>query len=378
MLRRLQKAQIHSKSNLLVSRLLLVFIVAIAACTQQDQPIKPQRRDVVQAVYASGKVYPANYYRAVSGLPGYLEELLVKVGDTVKVGQPLFRVRNETSELAVRTAENNLRLAREYAAEGSPYLSALKFEVNAARAKYKLDSLNLDRLEALQRQNAGTAQQLDVARTSAATSKDIWQKALANLAATIKKLKTDCLNAENQLNAARSQQADFTIVATINGRVYDILPKVGELIGPQVPVMELGSIEGYEVELAIDESDANFVKPGQPIVFSAEFLNDMTLKGRVEMVYPKIAQLNKSIKAIASISPPADVKIYAGSTVEANIVYRERKQVLVLPRFYVLNDTVLVKSGLSQEKRKIKTGASDVEYVEILSGLSESEEVLRP
>lgn len=356
----------------------MAFIVLLAACSEQDQPIKPQKRDVVQAVYASGKVYPANYYRAVSGLPGYLEQIMVKVGDTVRVGQPLFRVRNETSELAVKTAENNLRLAREYAAPNSPYLSALKFEVSAAKTKYELDSLNLSRLEALQRQNAGTAQQLDVARTLAATSKDTWLKALANLTATSRKLKTDCLNAENQLNAARSQQDDFTVVSTINGRVYDILPKVGELIGPQVPVMELGSTEGYEVELAIDESDANFVKPGQQIVFSAEFLNDMTLKGRVEMVYPKIAQLNKSIKAIASISPPADIRIYAGSTVEANIVYRERKHVLVLPRFYVLNDTVLVKSGLSAEKRKIKTGASDVEFIEILSGLTESEEVLRP
>ena len=347
-------------------------------CSNTDAPLRPIRRNVVQAVYASGKVYPQHYYKANAGLAGFLEEIYVKVGDTVRAGQPLFRVRNEVSDLAVATAQNNFNLASRYAAQDSPFLAAMAAEVAAARSKAMLDSTNLARVRALRAQNAGTQQQLDNAVTLAYTSREIWQKALSNLAANQDKLRNDVRNASNQLKAARSQQKDFTVLATINGRVYDILPKVGELIAPQIPVMEIGSTDGYEVELAIDESDANFVKPGQAVVFSAEFLGDRTLKGTITQVYPKITLLNKSIKAIASVQAPADVKMYAGSTIEANIVYRERKNVLVLPRFYVLNDTVIVKSGLGVQKRKINTGAADVEFVEITSGLTEQDEVVRP
>ena len=50
--------------------------------------------------------------------------------------------------------------------------------------------------------------------------------------------------------------------------MYDIIAKVGDLVGAQVPVMELGAAKEYEVELAVDESDANLVRAGQEVVSS--------------------------------------------------------------------------------------------------------------
>jgi multidrug resistance efflux pump len=257
-------------------------------------------------------------------------------------------------------------------------LAALSAEVSSAKSKAELDSIGYVRVKALRAQNAGTQQQLDNAATLAYTSKENWEKTLGNFYANREKLRNDVKNTNNQLKAAKSQKKDFTVLATINGKVYDIMPKVGELIGPQVSVMEIGSTDAYEVELAIDESDANFVQAGQAIVFSAEFLGNRTLKGVIKQVYPKITLINKSIKAIASVEASDNIKMYAGSTIEANIVYRERKNVLVLPRFYVLNDTVIVRKGLGTEKRKISTGASDVEFVEITAGLTEADQVFRP
>jgi multidrug resistance efflux pump len=287
-------------------------------------------------------------------------------------------LKNETSGFAVSTAENNVALAKQYADSNSPILAALVSDIDAAKKKYELDSLQYQRLLQLQRQNVGTKQQLDNARTLSLTSRETWQKAISNYSVTQERVKNDLKNATNQLKAARSQKKDFTVFATIDGRVYDVVPKIGELIGPQIPVMEIGGLEGYEVELAIDESDGNFVKPGQEVVFNAEFLGEQMLKGKILKIYPKVNFSNKSIKAIASLELPSGTNLYAGSTIEANIVYKERNQVLVLPRFYVLNDTVLVKKGFGSEKRKITTGAADVAFVEVISGLGAEEEVLRP
>lgn len=361
-----------------VSLLAIVFTSLLAGCGKKEETTHAIRRKLVQAVYASGKVYPAQYIKVMPTVPGILQELFVKVGDSVKSGQPLFRIKNETTDIAIATARNNVQLAESYLAADSPYLSAITQEVESAYKKYQLDSSTLARTQGLRAANAGTDLQLDQARTQAATSKDTWQKALANLAATKQRLTNERNNARNALKAAQTQQNDFTVLAAIDGRIYDINVEVGELVGPQVPVLELGTRGVYEVELAVDESDANYIHQGQDVVFTAEYLGDTLLKGNITRVYPKITQLNKSIKAVASINVPAGLELYAGSTIEANIVYLTKPQALVLPRFFVLSDTVLVRTGLGTEKRKVKTGASDVEFVEILQGLTEAEEVVKP
>lgn len=374
----MNKPQIQGWAILATRVLMLMAVTLLAACSGKQETTKPIRKQLVQAIYASGKLYPMHYYRAVSLLPGYLQELYVEVGDTVQVGQPLFRVKNQQSDLAIGTAKNNLALAQDNLAANSPLMATLKNEVEAAYAKYVLDSTTLVRTQNLRANQAGTELQLDQAKTAASTSRDLWQKAAANLLATKRKLETDRQNALNAVRIAETNQGDYIVRSTVAGRVYDIIAKVGDLVGAQVPVMEVGAATEYEVELAVDESDANLVRSGQEVVFNAEFLGTETLKGRITRVYPKITQLNKSIKALASISLPDTVSIFAGSTIEANIIYSIKPKALVLPRFFVLKDTVLLKSGLGLERRKVQVGASDVEYVEILSGLTEADEVQKP
>ena len=117
-------------------------VVALSACQPKNKPVRPQRKGITQAVYASGKVYPAKYYKVVASVPGYLDRILVRVGDTVSIGQPLFHVKNEISDLNVRGTANTLQLAERNAGRRSPLISAAGQEVEAARVRYQLDSMN--------------------------------------------------------------------------------------------------------------------------------------------------------------------------------------------------------------------------------------------
>jgi HlyD family secretion protein len=356
--------------------IILLLSLFLASCGSKELTVKPIRKDITQAVYASGKLFPLEYRKVVSSLPGYLDKIYVSVGDTVEVGDPLFKVKNESSEFAVRTALNNLALAQSYASSNSDYLRTFKKELQAAKEKFKLDSLQFIRYQALRKDNAGTQQQLDNLRTQLAVSKDTYQKADAAYLAALQKTNTDLENAQNAVAAAKSQQSDFVIKATSKAVIFDILLKEGEYCAPQIPIVEMGSPTDYEVELAIDETDLNFVFKGQQVVFSSEAFGETVFTGTIKQVYPKITAANKSIKATATIQLPPATKIYAGSTIEANIIYKTVKGALVIPKIFVKTDSVMLKS--EKQFRKVKTGVSDVEFIEIISGISETDELVKP
>src|SRR5258708_7533712 len=105
--------QIKYKMRTVVKYLFL--FAAVSSCKKGKDVTTPIRKDLTQAVYASGKLYPVNDYRVYSKLPGYIEKIHVHVGDSVKLGEPLMTIKSEISELNVNSAKNLLDLARKNA-----------------------------------------------------------------------------------------------------------------------------------------------------------------------------------------------------------------------------------------------------------------------
>lgn len=358
--------------------LLCAVVFIFTSCGPKNKPARPEIKDITQAVYASGKVYPADYYRVTSSLPGYLDKVFVRVGDTVQAGDPLFSIKNEVSDFNVESSRITAEAARKNASSSSPVLAAARDELDAAKARFILDSVNYSRYSNLQAAGAGTRQALDQARTQFQTSKANLARAKANLEATRIRVSTELANANTALKAQTTSKNNFTVQSTIAGMVYDQEPRPGEFVGPQTVVVEVGKLNAMEVELAIDETDINFIKPGQQVVYGADAFGEQVVKGVIKEVYPKISPLNKTIKAIASINLPAGLTLYAGSTLEANIVYAQKKGAMVLPRTYVSGDSVTVRRKGKYVKQRVKTGLQDVQFIEIVSGLDSTTDVYRP
>jgi HlyD family secretion protein len=350
-----------------------------SACGNKEDKTMPIRKDITQAVYASGKIFPVDYYRLNVSIPGYIKEIYVKVGDTVEVGQPLFAMKSDVSNLNVATARNNLDLATLNASENSAYMNAVKQDVGLAREKMELDSANFARVQGLSESNATTRANLDQAKAQYIASKQNYQKARSSLEATRARLQTEVKNAQNLYKAQQSNSNDFTYFSSVTGKVYDIAGRQGEYYTPQQIIMELGRIDNYEVELSVDEADIHYLAKKQEVIFQTEAYPNLFLKGEIKEVYPKISSSNKSIKVMASINLPEGISMYAGATLEANIINQKKKDALVIPRYYLSNDSVILKRKGQGKKEKIKVelGVGNVEFVEILSGLSPEDEVFK-
>lgn len=351
-----------------------VLVLLLASCGSKTETTLPSKRDLTQAVYASGKIFPKDDYKVSARLPGYVQEILVHVGDSVKAGQPLLRIRSEISSINVDAAKNQFQLASRNAAENGPVLGAMKQDLLAAESKYILDSTNYKRYENLLAQNSASRMQVDQAKTQFENSRAAWHRVQYNYSSTRDRLRTESENAKLQLDAQTTNQGDYTIIAAVSGKVYDITPKIGDLVNSQMVLVEIGSATEFEVELSIDETDISFVKIGQAILYEIDAYQNIALKGEVKEIYPRISAGNKTAKIIATISLEAGVNVYSGMSIESNIIIAEKKNILVIPREYLKpGNTVNVKG--KDKAVKVTTGAEDLEYVEILSGISASDEL---
>ena len=351
-----------------------VLVLLLASCSSKSETTLPSKRDLTQAVYASGKIFPKDDYKVSARLPGYVQEILVHVGDSVKAGQPLLRIRSEISSINVDAAKNQFQLASRNAAENGPVLGAMKQDLLAAESKYTLDSTNYKRYENLLAQNSASRMQVDQAKTQFENSRAAWHRVQYNYSSTRDRLRTESENAKLQLDAQTTNQGDYTIIAAVSGKVYDITPKIGDLVNSQMVLVEIGSATEFEVELSIDETDISFVKIGQAILYEIDAYQNIALKGEVKEIYPRISAGNKTAKIIATISLEAGMNVYSGMSIESNIIIAEKKNILVIPREYLKpGNTVNVKG--KDKAVKVTTGAEDLEYVEILSGISASDEL---
>lgn len=356
---------------------LFLILASFFSCRNKGDTVFLARKNITQAVYASGKIYPQNDYKIYAKLPGYIEKIHVSVGDSVKVGQPLITIKSEVSEKNAAIAKNQFELAQKNASEHSPALSAMRQDLASTRAKYELDSATHMRFQNLSKENAVSRQQLDQAKTQLEVSKQAFLKAFSNYTVTRDRLSTEFENARLQYEAQVSNQSDYVIVSAINGKVYDVVPKEGELVNNMLMLMEVGNGSEFEVELSVDETDVSFLQKGQEVVFSIDAYKDRVFRGKISETYPRINPMNKTSKVIAGIELEPSVKVFSGMSVEANIIIRTQNNALVIPREYLFDGNKIIRKA-EGDTVKIQKGAEDLEFVEIVSGVDEKTEIVKP
>jgi HlyD family secretion protein len=354
----------------------LLLLVTLWSCKgQKQESVFPIRKDLTQAVYASGKIFPKDNYKLFAKLPGYVQVIHVRVGDTVAAGQALITIRSEVSELNVAAAKNQYALASSNASDDGPILPSLRAEVNATKSKRASDSVNVARFTALLATNATAVNTLDQAKVTFENSKAQHARAEGNYHATRLRLQTEAQNAKLQMDAQTSNRNEYIIAAVSSGRVYDIIPKVGDFVNSNKAIMELGNSTSFQVELNIDETDIALIKPGQNIVYEIDAYEGKTFNGTVDHIYPRISAGDKTALVIGTLNQ-GNERWYSGMSLEANIVIDTKKNIMVIPReFLSAENTVKVKG--KDEAVKVTTGLKDLRYVEIISGINEQDLLIK-
>ena len=243
-------------------------------------PVMPTRSPFEVVLACSGVVEAQSENIAVgSATPGVVVEVLVKVGDEIEPGKPLFRLddRELRGELAVRKAavsqarSNLIRLEAEPRRETIPPLIA---SVNEARANSVGAADARRRAEGLFARQAIAEQDVIERRQADSSAQAALERAEAELALreagswTYDRdiSRAAVLEAEADLAKVEIDLDRLTVRALVAGKVLQVNVRPGEFVGapPGQPLVIVGDVDRLHVRVDIDEFEIDRFDPAAP------------------------------------------------------------------------------------------------------------------
>jgi len=359
------------KNLISFSSVLLIFF--FAGCKHQEST-NLSKKNIVEAVFASGSVITEHQYIVTSQADGYLSKSFFNEGDSVKAGKILFRIENEAQPEQLSNAEANYKYAVSNAGNNSPVLEPLMAQRIQVKNKLETDSLNYIRYQKLVL--SGAVSQVDYDKAKVTYENSIQDLVSINnqISDTRKKLELEVSKNKANLAAQQNTSSYYEIRAEVNGVIFQILKKQGELIKRGEPVAEIGSGK-YIAKLSIVEEDINKLKLGQEVYIELNTQKNKSYKAYLSKIYPYFDEKEQSFIAEATFGEAIGI-LKSGTQLQANIKINEKADALVAPAEYVIpGDFILDKKN---GKVKVTVGIRTSEWVEILSGASDSTSILLP
>lgn len=279
-----------------------------------DPPLPPAPKPYAQSVSATGILEALSENVAIGvPQPGLVTEVKVKVNDTVKAGDVLFRL--DDRDLRAQEISTTARMA----------VAQAKIAVAAAQLA-KLEA-QLTRLTSVTDPRAVSLDDLENRRQDVAVAQAQLAAARADLAATEGELKSIALLIDR-----------LTVRAPRDGTVIQVNIRAGEYAAtaPRNPAMIVGETARLQVRADVDEQNATRIRPGQKghaslkgdpsVSFPLEFV-------RVEpYVIPKVSLTGagtervdtRVLQVIFSLNRPENPPLYVGQQVDVFIEAPER------------------------------------------------------
>jgi multidrug efflux pump subunit AcrA (membrane-fusion protein) len=337
-------------------------------CTNNEEKILPEERELVESVYSSVTIQPDSLYELHSIVSGIVDHIFVEEGELVSKDQPLIQIINNTPKLNTKNAELSLQLAKENYSGKSAILKNIKDEIASATLNYKHDSINYFRQKNLWEQKIGSKVEYDAKKLQYQISENNLNLLKSRFAQTENELRTALEQTKNNYKASLINTKDFTVKSKISGKMYAIYKEPGELIRTQEPLGSVGSSTRFVIEMLVDEVDIVQIVINMDVVIKLDAYKEEVFQGKVSKIYPKKDERNQTFTVEAIFKDPPKV-LYPGLSGEANIIIAKKKNALTIPRDYLIQGTkVKTNVGLIE----VELGLENMEFVEILSGIDKN------
>lgn len=375
----------------------------------------PARKSLKHFTTQPAKVQPFERAPLVSKLPGYIEEVLVEIGDVVKVGQPLLRLSMPELRDDVRQMEALLASAAAEVAQSESKILGAKAVAESKRASVTVAEAAIGRSEAdYQRWLAETNRIKDLANRGSVTPKlyeetnsqllsaDAGRREAAAMVLAAKAAANEAAamigEAEADLVAAKAKQrvADANLAkaktmlgyaelrAPFAGVITQRAVDVGQFVtgASERPLVVVERTDKLRVVIDVPELDAGLVTSGEngdTVSLKVQSLGGREFVGKVSRTGWALDEANHSLRTEVDIVN-LDGAIRSGMFASASILLDKRDDVLTLPLSAIVREGnavfCCVVSGGKIDRRPLELGLRSGDDVEVIRGLSESDTVV--
>ena len=359
----------------MIQKIILVLLVMICfSCSDKQEKINPIKRDLTESVYSSVTIQPDSLYQVYSIVAGILDKNLVEEGDLVSKDKPIIQIINNTPKLNTQNAKLSFDLAKENYKGRATILSAIEDEIISATLQFKNDSINFFRQKNIWEQNIGSKSEFDAKKLKYQLSSNNLNLLQSNYNRTKNELKTALKQAENNYKTSLISTKDFTVTSKINGKVYALNKNQGEIISTMEPIATIGSAYDFIIEMLVDEVDIVKISINQKVIISLDAYKGEVFTGKVSKIYPKKDERNQTF-LVEALFAEAPKTLFPGLSGEANIIIDKREDVLTIPKEYLIEGN---KIKTDDGEITIETGLQNMDFVELLSGITEETNIYKP
>jgi len=175
--------------------------------------------------------------------------------------------------------------------------------------------------------------------------------------------------------SARARLDQMIVRSGIDGVVLRRDVEPGDLASPGRVLMTLGDPSRIWITATIDERDVARIQPGQETLMASDAWPGRVLHGHVREVTPGGDPEQRAFRA--RIVTDGAVALPLGLTLEVNIVTRRAQRALLVPASAIEEGKVWIVRGHRVHAKTVRTGIAGTDEVQILSGLSRGDMVVK-
>lgn len=327
-----------------------------------------EKRAITPSILASGILTFGSQVTLVSEILARVDEVLVEEGSSVRRGQLLLRLENESlqAEIAQLTAARRQ-------AELAVDRQGIRHENTIAKLKRYDELRRHGMVEALRYDDL--AAEVNLAEVDLRNGQEAVRQAIALLA------------------QAHQRFSKTEVRSPIDGVVTSISIKRGETAVPSAMSIAGGNLvvvadtRQLYAEIQVDESDIARVAAGHSAAIVPAAFPDRPLRGRVETIAltpRQNAGQSRTYPVKIRLEPVDDLKFHPGMSARADIATAATSQRLAVPLQAVQYEgsagaskaKVFVVHNGAVLKRTIESGVSDDGHLEVTKGLAAGEVIV--
>jgi len=311
---------------------------------------RAEQREIIKKTVAPGALVPRREVTIKPRVSGVIEKLYVEPGQLVKDQELLAKIQIIPNQVALNTAEANLRSA----------------EISLATAEQEYA-----RFKRLQEQ--GLLNQAELAQQE--------------LSFKLRRQEREAADSNLQLvrvgASKRSGKVSNLVRSTVAGTVLEVPVKEGGSVieannfNEGTTIAAIADMSDLIFQGRVDESEVGGLKEGMPVAITIGALGEERLSGKLEYIAPKGIEkdgaIQFEIRAAVSLKP--GLVLRANYSANADVILDRREQVLALNESAVVYKEKQAYVDVevtpqSFERKAVKLGLSDGIWVEVLSGVT--------
>lgn len=383
---------------------------------------KARRVTIVEKVSASGTVQPVTEVKIAPEVSGEIIDLLIEEGDSVRKGETLVKIRPDTWQSQVERAEAGLSQQRANLEQSKAGLSRAKATLIRSEAEY-------ERNETLYKQKVISDADWQLAKQNY----EIAKNDVTSAEQAIEAARYIIRSTEASLNEAREQFRKTTVVAPMDGVVSKLIVKKGErVVGTATmtgtEMLRIADLNKMEVRVDVNENDIVRVHVGDTAIIDVdayasqkkEFKGVVTLianTAKDKVSTDAITEFEVRILILATsyedlVQAGNKFPFRPGMTASVDIMTKRKENVLSVPLASVTTrglgslaaedenknngpqnngaqtgdkkapkakedkTVIFVNENGTAKMTEVTTGISDYDNIEIVTGVSDSTEVV--